>query len=176
MTRPAPSALALAAALAWLAACSPVLDWREISAEADSLTALFPCRPDRLERTVTFGDSKVSMRMLTCSAGGSTYALAFFDVADPARVAATLLEWRTIAVGNVRGVNARLGPLRIDGMTPNPQALRLTVDGQWPDGAALREDAAFFSRGLRVYQATVVGATPTPQAVEEFFAGLRFPA
>jgi hypothetical protein len=61
-------------------------------------------------------------------------------------------------------------------MTPNPQALRLTVDGWWPDGTALREEAAFFSRGLRVYQATVFGAKPAPQATEEFFAGLRFPA
>ena len=59
-------------------------------------------------------------------------------------------------------------------MTPNPEALRLAVAGRFPDGAALREEAAFFSRGLRVYQATVVGARPAPQAVESFFSGLRF--
>ncbi|MEO6030892.1 MAG: hypothetical protein ABIP61_03145 [Burkholderiaceae bacterium] len=165
---------ALATTLAWLTACSPELDWREVSAEGDSLAALFPCRPDRLERTAAFGDAKVSMRMLVCSTGGSTYAIAFFDVADPARVALTLRDWRAIAVGNVRGVNPQLGPLQIGGMTPNPEALRLAVDGQFPDGAALREEAAFFSRGLRVYQATVVGARPTPQAVEGFFSGLRF--
>lgn len=172
MPRLAP--LALAAALGWLTACSPALDWREVVADGDALTALFPCRPDRLERVAAFGEAKVSMRMLVCSTGGSTYAVAFFDVADPARLATTLREWRAIAVGNVRGVNPQLGPLQIAGMTPNPEALRLAVEGRFPDGAALREEAAFFSRGLRVYQATVVGARPTPQAVESFFSGLRF--
>ena len=168
------TSLALAVTLGWVGACSPALDWREIVTEGDALTALFPCRPDRLERMAAFGDAKVSMHMLVCSTGGSTYAVAFFDVADPARIAITLRDWRAIAIGNVGGMNPQLGPLRIGGMTPNPEALRLTVEGRSPGGAALREEAAFFSRGLRVYQATVVGARPTAQAVEGFFSGLRF--
>ena len=60
-------------------------------------------------------------------------------------------------------------------MTPNPQALRLSVAGRLPDGSAVQEHAAFFTRGLRVYQATVIGAQLSPPAVETYFGALRFP-
>jgi len=40
----------------------------------------------------------------------------------------------------------------------------------------VQEHAAFFVHGLRVYSATVIGAQPSPQAVELFFGGLKFPA
>ena len=116
------------------------------------------------------------MEMLVCSAGGATYALSFFDLADPARVSAALIELRGTAVANVQGTEPRLAPLQIKGMTANDNALRLSIAGRLPDGGAVQEQAAFFTRGLRVYQATVIGAAPVPQAVETFFGGLKFPA
>lgn len=164
-------ALCVAAALA---ACSPTLDWREFVVEGTDLAVTFPCRPDRHARTVSVAARTLQMEMLVCAAGDATYALSFADVADPARVASTLAALRGVAIDNVRGREPKLGPVAIKGMTPNEEAGRVSVAGQLPDGAAVRADAAFFSRGLRVYQATVIGAKPSPVAIETFLGGLRF--
>ena len=79
-------------------------------------------------------------------------------------------------MANVQGVAAESAPVQIRGMTPNEQAVRVVARGKLPDGVAVQEHAAFFARGLRVYSATVIGAQTSPQAVEVFFGGLKFPA
>ena len=157
-------------------ACSPTLDWREFVPEGSELGMTFPCRTDRHARPVALAGVTVQMQMLVCSAGDATWAVSFFDVSDPARVSAALAEWRASAVANVQGAASQPVPVQIKGMTPNEQALRVLVAGKLPDGAAVQEHAAFFVRGLRVYSATVIGAKPPAQAVEVFFAGLKFPA
>ncbi|MEP6876247.1 MAG: hypothetical protein ABI887_17975 [Burkholderiales bacterium] len=175
MTWP-PRRIAALAVAASSAACSPALDWREFVPEGSELGMTFPCRTDRHARPVVLAGATVQMEMLVCTAGDTTWAVSFFDVADPARVSATLAEWRASAVANVQGVASRSVPLQIQGMTPNEQAVRVTVAGKLPDGVAVQEHAAFFVHGLRVYAATVIGAKPPPQAVEVFFGGLKFPA
>ena len=159
-----------------LTACSPTLDWREFVPEGSELGVTFPCRPDRHARPLMMAGEKVTMEMLVCSAGDATYAVSFFDVADPARVSTVLGEWRSSAVRNVQGEAPALSPWQIKGMTPNDQAGRMVVSGRLPDGAAVQEHAVFFVRGLRVYSATLIGARPASQAVEIFFSGLKFPA
>ncbi len=167
----------LLVATAWVvAACSPTLDWREFVPEGTDVTVNFPCRPDRVARKVILAGATTQMHMLACSAGNATFALAFVDVGDPARVGDTLVELRRIAVANVQGVAPEVSPLQVRGMTPNGSAVRLNVTGRLPDGASVREHAAFFVRGLRVYQASVIGAQPGADAVEPFMAGLKFPA
>jgi hypothetical protein len=168
---------ALIAFAAWGGAgCSPALDWREFVPEGTDVTVSFPCRPDRVARQVMLAGAAAPMQMLACSAGEATFALAFVDVEDPARVGATLSALRQLAVGNLQGAAPQLSPLQVRGMTPNPQATRLSVSGRLPDGAAVQEHAAFFVRGRRVYQASVIGAQPPPAAVDAFITGLKFPA
>ncbi len=162
--------------VAGLMACSPTLDWREFVPEGSELGVTFPCRTDRHARAVTMAGATVQMEMLVCSAGEATYAVSFFDVADPARVAVTLDEWRATAVRNVQGQAPQFTPWQLKGMTPNDRTGRLTVSGRLPDGAPVQEHAVFFVHGLRVYSATVIGAKPVPQAIDTFFGGLRFPA
>jgi hypothetical protein len=162
-------------AVACLVACSPTLDWREFVPEGSGLRVTFPCRPDRHTRPVLMAGAKTQMDMLVCTAGEATYALSFVDVAEPSRVSATLLELRTAAVGNVQGEAPHFVPWQIKGMTPNEESRRLSISGRRPDGTAVQLHAAFFTRGLRVYQAAVIGALPPPGAVEVFFSGLKFP-
>jgi len=69
----------------------------------------------------------------------------------------------------------RWSELQVDGMTPNPRAARLSVAGRLANGAPAVEEAAFFVRGLRVYQASMVGTKLAPEATDTFFAGLRLP-
>lgn len=176
-SRPSRPIAARVVALAgiWSAACSPTLDWREFVPEGTDISVSFPCRPDRQARPVVVAGAKVQMEMLACSAGDATFALAFADVADPARVADALIDLRATAVRNVGGGEPHAMPLQIRGMTPNDQAGRVSIAGRLPDGAPVQEHVAFFTRGLRVYQATVIGGKPAPAAVETFIAALKFP-
>lgn len=159
-----------------LTACSPALDWRETQFEGSGIVASFPCRPDRYARVVTVAGAKAQMDMLTCAAGGATYALSFFDVADPAAVTPALADLRALAAANLGAPSPQAAPLEIKGMTANAQSARLTIAGRLPDGAAVQESAAFFVKGLRIYQATAIGAKLAPEALDTFFTGLKFPA
>jgi hypothetical protein len=165
----------VAAVLSLLVACTPTLDWREVHAGDDPLGALFPCRPERHARTVPIAGIHARMEMASCDAGGSTYAISFVDVRDPAEVTGALAGLRSSAVGNVGGAASQVVPFALRGMTPNAEATRLRVDGHLPDGTPVQEHAAFFVRGLRLYQASVIGAAPAREAVETFLGGLGFP-
>ena len=52
-------AATMLAALFLLIACSPKLDWRTVQAPQERYTALFPAKPDKLERRVPYADQEV---------------------------------------------------------------------------------------------------------------------
>lgn len=159
-----------------LVGCTPALDWREFEPEGSGIIVTFPCRPDRHARNVTVAGAATRMDMLVCAAGDATYALSFIDVSDPAGVGAALADLRAVAAANLGSAAVSPGEVRIRGMTPNPTAARLALAGHRPDGSALQQHAVFFAKGLRVYQASVVGATLPGEAVDTFFSGLKLPS
>lgn len=156
-----------------LAACSPTFDWRELQPEGSGIVATFPCKPDHHTRDVRVGDQPLRMHMLVCNAGGTTFAVSFADVADPAAVAVVLAGLRAAALSNVAGTLRHEREWRLAGATPGAAAGWLEIDGRRPDGAPVRVQAAFFARGLRVYQASLLGPQPAAEATEGFFGGLR---
>jgi hypothetical protein len=115
------------------------------------------------------------MVLLSCEAGGATYGVSQADMLDPGKVHAALTELRRSAADNVGGTAQRIAALEVPGMTPNPLAERVAISGRGRDGAALAEQAGFFSRGTRVFQATVFGPALEREAVDTFFAGLKLP-
>jgi len=171
LARPAPAAALLALAQI---ACSPTYDWRDTAIDG-GLVALFPCRPDRHARGVTLAGQRVTMQVRVCESGDTTFALAVVELPQPADVTPVLGELRTLAVAHLGAAAPASEPLQVPGMTPNPQALQLALHGRLSDGSAVAQQAAFFAKGVRVYQASVIGAAPAPEAVSTFFAGLRFP-
>jgi hypothetical protein len=156
-----------------LGGCSPALDWREFEPQDSGVVVTFPCRPDRHARRVTVAGAAARMDMLVCAAEEATYALSFIDVADPAGVTAALADLRAVAASNLGAAAAGPGDAHVRGMTPNPMAARLDFFGRRPDGVAVRQQAVFFTKGLRVYQASVVGTHLSDEAVDTFFAGLK---
>lgn len=165
----------LLALLAALPACSPTFDWREIHPQDAGVAALFPCKPERKTREIELATARYRMEMLSCRAGDTTFALGFLDVPDAGAVGSVLEHLRNAAVANIDGTEPQLAPIAIDGMTPQPQAAQLSFAGHLPDGSAVHEDAAFFARGLRVYQAGVIGRAPPPDAVQAFLGGFKLP-
>ena len=169
--RPTTTSAMLAMAAALLA-CSPTLDWRELRPEGSGIAMSFPCKPERRVRDVAVHGQPVHMDMLSCAAGGATYALTFADLPDPAAVAPALAELRARAAANIGAAPHGLDGLQVAGMTPNPQAGRVTLSGRLPDGTAVQVQAAFFVKGLRVYQASVVGTESGGEAAHTFLAAL----
>jgi len=164
----------LALVVATLAACAPALDWREVRLESRGLVAVFPCRPHRQARDVMLLARRVPMQMASCTDAGVTYAVTWLDVDDPAAMRPVLEALRHAAAANIGGTDAMPQPFAVRGMTPNDAAGRIAVYGRLPSGNAVQEHAAFFARGLRAYQATLLGASPSAAAVDGFFAGLAF--
>lgn len=165
--------------MAWLAAvcsaaCTPTLDWRDVQPAGSHVQLLMPCKPARLARRIVLAGASVEMTLLACEAGGDTYAVGFADLQDPGRVTAALEELARAAKANLRAATAsRAASARIEGMTPNASATRLSLQGHLPDGRAVVETVVVFAYGTSVVQATVVGSRPEPSAVETFVESLR---
>jgi hypothetical protein len=163
-------------ALALLCACSPTLDWREVRPEDSGAVAMFPCKPSTDARMVTLAGARVRMLLAACSAGEATWGLAYADMADPALVAPALAALRAASESNLGAPAHRVGPMHVDGMTPNPHAERVRLQGKLPGGEAVTLEAGFFSKGTRVFQATAMGANLGNEPVGNFFDSLKLPS
>ncbi len=113
------------------------------------------------------------MQLHVCSTGNQTLALAFLEVEHPTQVVAALHSLRVAAQANFSATQVQTEPLHVLGMTPNPNAVLVSMQGVSTRGAPVRAGAAFFSRGLRIYQATLFGAEVDPEVWQTFIAGLR---
>jgi hypothetical protein len=160
--------------VAIVAACSPSLNWREVRLPESELVAMFPCKPEQMVRSVTLGGAKAAMRLASCTAEEMTFGIGYATLAQPAQVDSALAQLRAAASDNI-GASATAGAAawRVTGMTPHPLAQRWEVAGHGADGSAVRERVGLFTRGLAVYQATVVGASLQTEAVDTFFGGLK---
>lgn len=166
------AALLLAAGL--LAACSPEMNWRDWRPEGSGLALSLPCKPTPQTRTVQLAGQPVRLSLHACSAGGQTWALAYADVGDPARLGAALSELRDSAAANLSAGPLQRGPvLAVRGATPHADSGRWTLQGRMPDGNPVREEMAVFARGTVVFQVTVLGESLPAEAVATFFESLR---
>ena len=156
-----------------LLGCAPALDWRELRPADSGLTVLFPCKPASHARRVSLGPDAVRLELHACTAGGMTWAIAFADVPEPARVGPALTELRAAAANNLSAGPAQVLALKIEGATPNPNSQRVQFQGRMPDGRAVTEQVAVFAKGTRVFQAVVVGEKLDAEAADGFFGSLR---
>ncbi len=166
---PGPLAAVLLVALA---ACTPALDWRQAHLEGSGVAMLFPCRPDRHERAVRLAGTDLRMQMHSCHAANASFSLTYVDSAQPAQVGALLDELRGRTVANIAGVGA-VRPFAVPGTTPNERSALLRIEGRLPDGRSVTEHAAFFVKGLRVYQASAIGEAVSAETVETFFGAIK---
>ena len=156
-----------------LAACAPALDWREVRPDDSGVTVLFPCKPDSHARTRQPGQQQVRLVLYACTAGGSTWALAFADMGDPSQVGPALPELACRRGKNLGAPQSRSMGLKVDGATPNPHSQRLEIHGRVPDGRAVTEQVAVFAKGTRVVPGHRAGRDARTRAPETFFGSLR---
>lgn len=168
------------ASVAWafaaLAGCTPTLNWRDVSVEPTGLQALFPCKPERLSREGSPGGVPVRMGLLSCEAGGWTFAVGYADLAQGADSGRAVAAMRSALVVNAGGRQATAHAASAAGRVADPAAQRMSVRGRNADGRPVEVQAQFFSHGARVFQASVVGSTEMPRdAAQTFFEGLHWP-
>jgi hypothetical protein len=144
-----------------LAACSPVLDWRDTQPEGFGLSLSLPCRAAVAQRTLELAGAPVALTLHACSADGATFAIASASVAEPGQVAAALTQLAAAAVANVQGEIKSQAAAQVAGMTPQPAAQRLRINGHLRDGSAGEVSTVVFAHGLRVFQASVVAPGST---------------
>lgn len=170
--------LALIAGLA-LSACSPTFNWRELRPEGTPLQALMPCKPESATRPVPLdGGEPTELHMHSCDTGGLTFAMAWAELGDEARVPAALAGWRRASLSAVR-----VDPARVDdpanawaAVVPGAkQALGLAAQGSDHQGRPVQVRAVHFARGTQVYQAAIYGPTLGDEVTTTFFGGLQLP-
>jgi hypothetical protein len=149
--------LAFACALIALAACTPELDWRELSLPDSRFSVLLPCKPQRETRTLNTAAGALRMTMYACSLAHGTMAVAYTDVAANALTAAQtdaqVDAARDALLRNI-GAGARTEEEANIAGLPGRQ---ISAEGR--SGAqALLLKARFVVAGSRIYQIAYVGA------------------
>lgn len=158
------------------AACSPALDWREARPQDTGVQLLLPCRAASHAREVMLAGAPSRWVLHSCEAAGTTWAVGWVALSDPARVSPVLAELRVAATANLGATTLQAVRARAPvGATPNPLSGRYALDGRLPDGRVVRGQVAWAVRGTAVLQATAIGPDPDPVALDTFFDSLRLP-
>jgi hypothetical protein len=156
---PAAPALVMAALVG---ACTPTLNWRELSVGAGAKVSL-PCRPQNETRTLVLA---VPVQLRACEAGQVLWAVTSAQLTSDAQAAEALLEMRRSLVARMAGQASEV-----------PGTARVHIVGRREDGSTVWARAAFLSSGREVYQLVMLpqpGApSPNEEAQGHFFDGLR---
>lgn len=148
-----------------LMACSPRLDWREVRPAGAGVLALFPCKPDIESRE----QGPARMGLAACKAAGLGFSLTWAQLNDPALVGPALRQMRESLAVRLNASAAPALAVQVSGMTPNTQALQQSLRAEQQQA-----EVAVFARGLRVYQAVMLGPKSDPAAWETFLGALKF--
>lgn len=162
-----------------LGACAPKLDWREVRPAGSGLVAWFPCKPKVETRAAQPGGTPTpqgGMGLAVCRSEELSFSVAWADVVEPSQVGPALQQMRESLLAKLAAQAGPAQALAVPGMTPNPQALQHSLQAAGGAAAGLGQ-VAVFARGLRVYQAVMLGATrkadSSQQAWETFVTALR---
>ena len=93
MFRRIAKAAILLVALFSLAACSPKLDWRTVQAPLERYKALFPGKPDKIERRVPYADQELLQTLQAVKIDDDIYSISTIQL--PANQSAALTKLLT---------------------------------------------------------------------------------
>ena len=160
-------------ALASLAACNPTFNWRDVRPEGTKLAALMPCKPDKAQRTVPMAGQQTELNLLSCDAGGVTFAVSMADVKDAAKAATVLAQWQSATLVNIKSTQAAPdAAFKLPGLASG--GIIVKAIGQRANGQALSSQAVYFAQGSHVFQAVMYADIIAPDIADTFFSGLKF--
>jgi len=154
-------------------ACTPSLNWREVPVPGGSVVVLFPCRADEHEREVKFDGQVSRMRMLSCQAAGSTFAVGQVHASSAAHADELSRKLLASLKANVSARSGQVVPWAIPGAGGQPVTRRESWIGSLADGASIQLEVGAFSNDTSAYQVTVSGKQVDPEAADLFFSSLK---
>jgi hypothetical protein len=179
MTRRVKRSISLLAMAAALGACTPALNWRQVSADTSGVTWLMPCKPDQATRPVTLRvanqDVQTSLSLQGCEASNMQFTFGQMVVPQGLTAGDAIRAWRLASVAPldavptdvltqtwaIQGANAQTPPVRAQVVTGMHQV-------QW----------VWFADDNKIYQAAVYGKPKDkglPEAAETYFSGIKLP-
>ena len=160
-----------------LNACSPTLNWRETRIDDTGLIVLFPCRPDRLTRSVAVAGKTIDMHLTACDAGGASFAVSHAEFAEGRAAQQGLAEWRKATLANMAADAVAESPIGIQqAAAPDGRTLVTPVKavGKQVDGSVVTLNGVWFVRANRVFHAAIYAPKVTAEMSDTFFSGLGF--
>jgi hypothetical protein len=170
-----PLFIAVWSGLLTLAGCNPTFNWRDVRPGQTPLVALFPCKPDQDARMVSLGAKDVTLTILGCETGNTTFTLAYADTKDAASTGVVLDQWKSATLASIRAPASRERPFRLKGASTLPPPVQVQANGVRQNGADVTVQAVWFAAGSLVYQAAVYADTADATVAETYFAGLQLP-
>ncbi len=161
-----------AVALTVLTACNPTFNWRDVRPEGTRLALLMPCKPDKAQRTVPMAGQPTEINLLSCDAGGATFAVSVADVQETSKVAAALAQWQSATLANIKAVPGQEAALKLPGLASG--AVMVKATGQRANGQTITSQAAYFAQDSRIFQAVMYADNVAPEVADTFFTGLKF--
>ena len=162
-----------AVALTVLTACNPTFNWRDVRPDGTRLALLLPCKPDKAQRMVPMASQQTEMNLLSCDAGGVTFAVSIADVNDAGKTDAVLAQWQSATLTNIKaGAPITRDVFKVPGLATGGVMVKAT--GQRGNGQAVSSQAAYFTQDSRVFQAVMYADSISPDVADTFFSGLKF--
>ena len=154
--------------------CSPELNWRDVRPKGSTVQALMPCKPESAQRDVALPGGNAVLNMLSCDAGGLTFAVSVLS-RPPAMTPQDVIQaWRQASQNSLAAA-----PGQTRDWVPTAifaaQADHFSgwqAQGRRHDGTPVQAHAVLFARGVEVFQAAVYGAAQ-PEVLATFLDGLR---
>jgi hypothetical protein len=161
------------AALLGLTACNPTFNWRDVRPNGTSLALLMPCKPQSAQKIVSMAGEPTELMLLSCDAGGVTFAVAAAEVKSAASVSAVLAQWQSATLANIKAESSSAGTaFKLRGLADG--AILVKATGQRANGQPVSSQAVYFAQGSQVFQAVMYADELSPDVAETFFSGLKF--
>ncbi|MEY2993561.1 MAG: hypothetical protein RL357_496 [Pseudomonadota bacterium] len=159
--------------LLFVVGCSPTENWRVITLYDHGVTAMIPCKPDEAQRQVPLLGVASTLEMRSCELAGTTYAVAWLAIQDPAQASAAVQAWLTASQVSARISNAQ--PAEPASLPHADQAWRWQGQGI-SQGEPLQVEYVYAHKGRWLVQlATFQRGQTKPRGIESFWGGLTLP-
>jgi hypothetical protein len=121
-------AAVLLAAMILLAACSPKLDWRTVQSPQERYTALFPGKPDKLERRIPYQDQELQQTLEAVKIDDDIYSISSIQVpvTQALAIEKIILQLKNNLLERAKASGGMVGEENASYLTSNRQRLPTT--------------------------------------------------
>lgn len=170
--------LVAAATLAFISACSPQQNWRQVTFEGTRLQAQLPCKPDRTQREVPLGGQPLQLAVAGCESGDAMVAVMTATLAPGMDVQNVLQGWQQATLQNLHAdPSVHSEAWSRPGLLTLGAAQRLRAQGQRADGRSVTMQAVWgaLTEGdrVRVVHAVVYAPQVPPALAQTLFDGVQ---